>query len=1033
MPFKRKGDTLKNPQTGELFTLITDPCNRDASSSLWAVALSNKSKGDVFLKQYLSPKATSVVVGDNENTRRQKVCADFVRSKHEIFAKVNSESHKHLVKPIAFFLNKSSYYVAYPFKQAKPTEQVLDSLSYQEKIQVMLQTTLAIKHFHKLNLVYSAIRPSNLIICTHPIQTYLINYDSVYFVYSPPFKVDVDDHYRSPEMNRYNNRSSLSMGSNLLTLKSDIFSLGVLFYRILMGEAPDNLSSSLRLGSQFNITLIKLVHMMTSFSAKDRPSTSEVYDQLMQISDTIQPSYVNQPKSKKIPTNTIFRSSSSRSIHSRSRYELPFILSGLYRRYRDAHNISEKYAYAITYAEGIFRFFAYINVSNVIAIDGVNHENLENLHKLLPGSIGTFVQVNQWAHKIIRSKSNQFFCKEMKDFFKSDAWKKAQTNIPRLRNQLAHGSLITKDDESYQKLDGYITELTQQIQWLHEYRLGVFTDGSYRRRSQSYTGYWRLSAGLAEDAEPIRIELKKQESPFDWDQVVLLNPSCDQMLYLSPFIYRVNCHGTFQYFWLEKFSSKKDRFVYRHPHLTDSLINAQPRFENEPMTPKEYEEIYPELHRIEKTLLSPESIRMIQSPHDLASLEEAYDIIGKVGEGGMGVVYEAYHKVYEKRFALKVLKDKFTQRNIDLKRFVREARLLINLDHPRIVKIYGIHKEENTHFIVMDFIEGDSLKSYLDRKQKLPNEMAIKWLCQILEALDYIHKCNIIHRDLKPSNIMISNNQIKLIDFGIAKKVDRKLTRTATQSILGTELYMAPEQWEDQASHLSDLYTCGLLLGAILGAPPRIPNCPPKLPELLNFPYRLNAIYEKATSLKPDQRYQSAAEFLEALSELSLDQGIKAKLSSKNRGHQTDLPEDINSSTSMEDSSLDFEQIDNLLKNSQSSKSHIKAGIDLKSGLLFVTSDKKVIRGKTVKELYNNVIKHLMAKNLLNPKLVPWNTSAKRYLIAKEPIHPSGKPFKQPIEVLGFYVESNKSRDLAPRQMQKFIDTSATLVHKSIE
>jgi len=558
-----------------------------------------------------------------------------------------------------------------------------------------------------------------------------------------------------------------------------------------------------------------------------------------------------------------FCSGDSRSIQSRSRYRLPFILAGLYRRYRDARDVREKYAYAIAFTEGVFRFFAYINIANVIAVEGMSDQTLESIQSLLHGTIGRFAHINQWAYKKLKSSSGQIFCPEFDELFTSNAWKSAQNKLPALRNRYAHGALVVSDDDKYRELEPIVVELTRHIQWLNEYRLGVFSDGSYHRKNQTYLGDWRLSAGLEEDAEPIKVKVDSQGEPPAWDQVILLSPDCRKSLSLSPLIYRANRHGTFQYFWLEKFSNRRDQFVYRHPHLTDLEIRAQPIFDREPLTPAAYEENYIDYHRVDELSLCADSIRLIRSPHDLSTFDQTYEVIRKIGEGGMGVVYEVYHKALEKRLALKVLKGESSQRKIDLDRFRREAKLLHSLRHSSIVEVYNLAQEGETYFIEMEFIEGRSLKSYLE-ENTLPIERALLWFKQILEAVHEIHKAGVIHRDLKPSNIMISKDRVKLVDFGIAKHTQSDLTRTNTLSILGTELFMAPEQWDHRATELSDLYSCGLLLGTLLGYPPKLPNCPRPLPES-KVTENLRSIYAKATSFDEEKRFQSASDFLDAL------------------------------------------------------------------------------------------------------------------------------------------------------------------------
>lgn len=243
-------------------------------------------------------------------------------------------------------------------------------------------------------------------------------------------------------------------------------------------------------------------------------------------------------------------------------------------------------------------------------------------------------------------------------------------------------------------------------------------------------------------------------------------------------------------------------------------------------------------------------------------LKGKYRIAKKIHEGGMGIVYlctDIYrktpcvvkHPLYEGDIHIKIEKLKV------------EARILKTLSHPHIVQYIDSFEEKNVFYMVIEYINGMDLKT-LFMNNPATEFQAKKYCTQLLDALEYLHNRNIIHRDIKPRNIMITQNTVKLIDFGGAKMRFTSLPQKG--SILYTPGYGAPEQQTGDASFQSDVYGVGATLYFLLTGkdpctlPPLSPYC-----ENLNISQVLDSIVQKATHIDPHQRYQTVREMKNAL------------------------------------------------------------------------------------------------------------------------------------------------------------------------
>ena len=265
-----------------------------------------------------------------------------------------------------------------------------------------------------------------------------------------------------------------------------------------------------------------------------------------------------------------------------------------------------------------------------------------------------------------------------------------------------------------------------------------------------------------------------------------------------------------------------------------------------------------------------------------------YEILEEVGLGGMATVYKAKDHVLNRLVAVKVLKDEFTTDTDFIKRFNTEAQSAASLSHPNIVSIYDVgHEDENNlYYIVMELVQGKTLKEIINSEGALSWKWAVNIAMQIASALELAHKNGIVHRDIKPHNIIITEDGIaKVTDFGIAKAVSNS-TITAFGTTIGSVHYFSPEQAKGGFTDAkSDLYSLGVVMYEMLtGKVPFDADTPvsvalkhmqedPKEPIELNpeIPTAVNQIVIKAMQKEPSARYQSATEMIHDLSKALKD------------------------------------------------------------------------------------------------------------------------------------------------------------------
>lgn len=270
-------------------------------------------------------------------------------------------------------------------------------------------------------------------------------------------------------------------------------------------------------------------------------------------------------------------------------------------------------------------------------------------------------------------------------------------------------------------------------------------------------------------------------------------------------------------------------------------------------------------------------------------LDGRYEIHELIGVGGMAYVYRAYDRMEDRWVAIKILKEELAGNSDFLRRFRNESRAIAMLSHPNTVKVYDVSFGDKIQYIVMEYIDGITLKQYIEQEGVIRWQEAVHFTIQILLALEHAHQKGIVHRDIKPQNIMLlQNGTIKVTDFGIARFLQSETT-TMTDKAIGSVHYIAPEQARgDYITNKADIYSVGVMLYEMLtGKLPFVADnavsvalmqlqAKPVMPRELNsaIPRGLEQITMRAMEKNPVDRFQSAGEMLEDLEQFKRNPNI---------------------------------------------------------------------------------------------------------------------------------------------------------------
>jgi len=324
------------------------------------------------------------------------------------------------------------------------------------------------------------------------------------------------------------------------------------------------------------------------------------------------------------------------------------------------------------------------------------------------------------------------------------------------------------------------------------------------------------------------------------------------------------------------------------------LENAMTVYEKILLVDIDYQDVRARLERLKqsKTVIDSRSSSATPSFEDTQSLREPgplgiekpmrYEIVEEIGRGGMGIVYRARDTILDREVAYKVLPANLKDHPAALRNFFREAKSAARLNHPNIVTVYDAGEEAGNYYIAMEFIDGETIKSIIQRDGAIPGKAALLIAGQVCRALDYAHERKVVHRDVKSSNVMWTRDKsTKLMDFGLAKVLEEVKGYQTLAS--GTPYYMSPEQaLGKEVDSRTDIYSLGVtLFELVTGQLPfksgdavyhHVHTPPPEAKTIMaEIDESLNSIILRCMQKDPRDRFQSAKELLEALKKVKLE------------------------------------------------------------------------------------------------------------------------------------------------------------------
>ncbi len=565
------------------------------------------------------------------------------------------------------------------------------------------------------------------------------------------------------------------------------------------------------------------------------------------------------------------------TFYDRVEYLFPYPIASCLSKFRETQKGVEKINAFIKLFDVIIKYCTIIALCNYFA-DRKNDEACDSrvLNFLKDGKSDSagWMEILKLILKIYLSRREEFFIPDLCSFiFDSD--NKLTENFERLEEGInISGKILDKQGGLYsEKLEVLVIEILEELSFLQNYPLIKPIIVTPQGENFALNAYRCMGSDTKFKYD--RITCK---SPFALQKLQLLNPQKKELLELHPFLFPglcTECQRT-HIFIFDYIYSDKVNYIY--PVENHRLPNTSVK--------KDLEHIVSRSIPLRKQIYY-EDLWIESRSYREKNLAEKYRLLELVGSGGMGDVYKALQINLGTIRAIKILPQNLCGNLKYIKRFEREARLAARLEHENIVRVIDVGETGLERYIVMEYIEGKTLRDVLNERETLPEEEVISLATAIASGLSWIHQNDIIHRDIKPENIMIDiNGKVKIADFGISKSTGSPRV-TAVGAPIGTAQYLSPEQasGHGEVGFYSDIYSLGIVLYEMVTGhfpyefkddnPFSIAytiintDVTPIKETAPNISSNLEAVVMKCLEKDPGKRYRDAQEILKKLKNIS--------------------------------------------------------------------------------------------------------------------------------------------------------------------
>jgi serine/threonine protein kinase len=548
------------------------------------------------------------------------------------------------------------------------------------------------------------------------------------------------------------------------------------------------------------------------------------------------------------------------------RYGFPYPLAALFRKQDVSHDPAVRYGYAMRFVEGCFHLLAVLSIVDAVSAGAPASKVKRWLETLARPGMGRFLNVAASACGLAPSGDARPLIPP--GLLDDASWRAAVGVLkdgPSGRNEFAHRRLLLEEAEARARLVAVgpaLADLAGSLRFLERLRLGVARRVKPAGRG-CFSVQWSDLRGPHEEGRLVQF---KVDTALPEGVPILLDPAGDRAFPLAPFFAWRQERGMFRFRWLVGLGAEGASVLgrYGHPILRGDHDHPladpwDPDCEGRSLA--EWAQHAAEWHSPVSLGLSEHDRGLLSIGTDTLSRDKRYDVVGRLGSGATGTVWEVRNRVLDRPAALKVLRRELLESEVQVRRFVQEARVLAGLDHPRVVSVHSVDElEDGRPCIEMQLLRGETIAERLDARGTFDDDEVRTILDQVLEGLEAVHAAGVVHRDVKPANVVLTDTGAVLLDFGIAKSAD--ITSANTISVMGTLPYLAPEQAAGQPEPRSDLYSVGRLLFTMLtGTPPT----PMERPDLGREGW-LEIVYHRSTEPRAVDRYGSASEMRMALS-----------------------------------------------------------------------------------------------------------------------------------------------------------------------